>query len=66
MTTTWKKPKGPPLDYFVPNFGVDQDILDTQEHIRQSEQKLGKWNVQQDEYGNYVVPAANNDVFKFR
>merc|ERR1719263_181490 len=30
-----------PLDYFVPNFGVDKDIMATQKHIADSEKKLG-------------------------
>lgn len=37
----WKKPgPGHPKDYYVPNFGVDQDIKDSQRHLKQSEEKL--------------------------
>merc|ERR1719284_2382521 len=30
-----------PMDYFVPNFGVDKDIIATQKHIADTEKKLG-------------------------
>ena len=66
MTSSFKKPKGPPLDYYVPDFGIDQDILDTRENIHEAEHKYGKWKVEQDEYGNFVVPGADNSEFKFR
>ena len=34
---TKKTPLGYDLDYFVPNFGVDKDILDTQKSIINSQ-----------------------------
>ena len=34
-----------PINYKVPNFGVDSDILDTQKHLKEAEKKLGKWKV---------------------
>ena len=39
---TWAPtpPKSHPIDYFVPNFGVDVDIKATQKHIKDSEKKL--------------------------
>ena len=39
---TWapSPPKGHPIDYFVPNFGVDFDIKATEKHIVDSETKL--------------------------
>ena len=39
---TWapSPPKGHPVDYFVPNFGPDYDILATEKHIKDSESKL--------------------------
>ena len=41
-------PKGPdahPMDYFVPNFGVDQDILDAQKHEAEADKYLAKRKV---------------------
>ena len=34
------------MNYKVPNFGVDQDILDTQKHLKDALKKAGKksWN----------------------
>lgn len=40
MQASFKKPKGHPVDYFVPNFGVDKDILTTQRHIKEAETQL--------------------------
>ena len=39
---TWAPtpPKGHPIDYFVPNFGIDNDIKATDKHIADSEKKL--------------------------
>ena len=39
---TKKTPLGYDLDYFVPNFGVDHDILDTQKSIINSQLMHGK------------------------
>jgi hypothetical protein len=33
-------PKSHPMDYFVPNFGIDEDIATTQSHIAEQEQLL--------------------------
>ena len=33
---------GHPINYKVPNFGVDQDILDTQRHLKEALNKSGK------------------------
>ena len=39
---TWKPkaPKTHPMDYFVPNFGLDHDIISTQSHIKGQEARL--------------------------
>ena len=38
-----------PTDYFVPNFGMDQDIMDSQSHEAKSSEKLGHtWNWSKD------------------
>jgi hypothetical protein len=34
-----------PINYKVPHFGMDQDIIDTQNHLKQAEKKLGKWKI---------------------
>jgi len=39
-----EKPKDPPRNYFVPNFGMDRDIADSLKHTAQAENKLGAWN----------------------
>ena len=38
-----KKKKTHPMDYKVPDFGVDHDIISTQKHIADQEKKHGKW-----------------------
>ena len=54
-----KKAASHPKDYFVPNFGVDHDILDTQAHIKLEEQRQEhEWIPEQDEEGNWIVPEA--------
>jgi len=35
----WKK------DYFVPNFGVDHDIGDSNTNLKNTEGKLGTWTI---------------------
>ena len=37
---TWVKPDWD-VDYFVPNFGVDTDIIATANHMHAAEEKLG-------------------------
>ena len=41
MQASFKTPKGHPKDYFVPNFGVDKDVLTTQKHISEAEKERG-------------------------
>ena len=36
-----------PINYPVPNFGVDEDIISTQKHIKDMEKKYGKWSFAQ-------------------
>jgi len=49
-----------PIDYFVPNFGVDHDILATQRHIKKTEKRLKKkWNPKKDEDGNWILPKED-------
>jgi hypothetical protein len=42
MSTTWDKPKSPPRNYFVPNFGVDKDIKLTELNIAEAEAQHGR------------------------
>ena len=40
-----KAPKSHPVDYFVPNFGIDEDVIDTQNSIKSEERRQGvTWN----------------------
>ena len=49
-----------PMNYFVPNFGVDTDIKATQSHIDLLEKKLKhKWTPVQDENEKWVVPTES-------
>jgi hypothetical protein len=64
---TWrpKQKKGDyPVDYFVPNFGIDKDIVDAQKHISDAEKRLKhKWVPKQDEEDKWIVPKEEA-VFK--
>jgi hypothetical protein len=54
-------------DYFVPDFGVDKEILEAQEHIKQQEKTHGPWNVKQDDNGVWMVPgAADNHSYSYK
>jgi hypothetical protein len=51
-----------PVDYKVPNFGVDEDIISTQKHVAdQEKEKKHKWTPKQDDNGNWIVPEAHNN-----
>ena len=51
----------------MPNFGVDQDILDTQSNIAELEKVHGAWNPVQDEEGYWHVPtAAAGDSYSYK
>lgn len=41
MQASFAQPAAPPRDYFVPNFGVDKDVIATQKHIKQIEKREG-------------------------
>ena len=62
-----KDPAGHPKDYFVPDFGMDKDVIDTQAHIKQQEAAKGHtWTPKQDENGNWEVPeAAHNGSYSY-
>ena len=49
--TQYNHPKSPsaaqiPRDYFVPNFGEDNDVKSTKKHILDQEAVFGQWNLQ--------------------
>ena len=50
--------------YFVPNFGIDHDIVSTQKHVADVEKAKGKWAPKQNEDGKWMVPEVYNDVLK--
>ena len=61
MKASFKKPKENPKDYFVPNFGIDHDILDAQANIKSLEKVHGAWNPKQDDNGVWIVPTAHDN-----
>jgi hypothetical protein len=52
-----------PQNYFVPNFGLDSDIVATQAHIKQSETlgKNNKWNPEPFLNGMLQVNTQDSD-----
>jgi hypothetical protein len=64
--TTKKSPH--PVDYKVPNFGVDEDIINTQKHVADQEKKQNhKWTPKQDENGNWSVPEPiKNSSYSYK
>jgi len=51
-----------PMDYPVPNFGVDHDIAASQAHTDQVEKSMGyTWNPDQDDDGKWIVPTEDAD-----
>ena len=55
------KVKGHPVDYFVPNFGPDEDIASTQSHEAAASAALGhEWNPEIDpETDKFIVPTED-------
>jgi len=54
------------MNYPVPNFGVDKDILATEKHLKDMEAKLGKWDLKKKSDKpsypmNYKVPSFGSD-----
>ena len=53
-----KAPKTHPMNYFVPNFGVDHEIASSQTHERAAEDRLKhKWVPKKDEDDKWVLPS---------
>ena len=53
-----------PVDYFVPNFGVDNDIKETIKHTSDLESKFGVWTPKKSAPADkdYKVPNLGMDV----
>jgi len=49
-------------DYFVPNFGVDHDIITTQSNLKNAETSL-KHNWKLSEISHQSIPACNSADF---
>lgn len=71
MTANFGDLKAPvnPRNYFVPNFGIDQDIIDVHRSIKGSEKKLGQkftadFGLQKAAVNprDYVVPDFGLDI----
>jgi hypothetical protein len=55
-------PDARPKDYFVPDFGLEDDIVDAIDNIKSEETRLKhKWTPEQDENGVWIVPEAFNN-----
>lgn len=55
----WFKPEYP-INYPVPDFGVDHDIIATKKHTADAEAKLGKWNPKLDKEGKAFKDLPND------
>jgi hypothetical protein len=61
-----KKPPGPPMDYFVPDFGLEDDVVVAQKNIADQEALHGPWVPTQDENGVWIVPGpADNSSYTY-
>jgi hypothetical protein len=47
------------MDYKVPNFGPDPDMIGTARSIEGAQNELGMWKPEQDANGVWIVPQAN-------
>ena len=59
INASFDKPKDPPRNYFIPNFGMDADMINAKDSIASSEATLGQtWSPTQDDNGYWNVPEA--------
>merc|ERR1719231_582866 len=55
------------MNYFVPHFGEDQDIIDAKKNIADQEALHGKWTPTQDDNGFWNLPGpADNKSYNYR
>ena len=51
-------------DYFVPNFGVDHDVITTQNNLKNAEKSLNhNWNLSLAQANHTSIPACNSYTF---
>ena len=62
---TWQPtgPKSHPINYFVPQFGADDDIVASKKNMADAEAKLGAWDLEKkkDDDPIYTVPNWGYD-----
>jgi len=55
-----------PMDYFVPNFGEDKEMIAQAQHLKEAEAKYGKWDLKESKEikRDYTVPnfGVDHDV----
>ena len=59
---TWKPtpPKTHPINYFVPNFGTDEDIAASQLHEQDAEKSLNHpWVLRKDDDDKFILPPRD-------
>jgi hypothetical protein len=67
LNTTWKGvtkkdlPKPPPKNYFVPDFGLEEDIVTSLGNLKHMEKKYGQWNLPKDEDDVQIDSEVNMD-----
>jgi hypothetical protein len=52
-----------PMDYFVPNFGEDKEMIAQAQHLKEAEAKYGKWDLKESKEikRDYTVPNFGVD-----
>jgi hypothetical protein len=56
-------PGGPPMNYFVPHFGEDEDVAFTKKNIASAEKARGTWTVKRDGAGKWVLPSVDTNQY---
>ena len=57
-----KKKDGHPVDYKVPDFGMDRDIQDSLKHMKDQEADKGAWTLPRDKEGKIISPYPSNNT----
>jgi hypothetical protein len=60
-------PDSHPKDYFVPDFGLEEDVVDTLNHVKKEEKRLKhEWKPVHDENGVWIVPEPiDNSSYRY-
>ena len=62
LSKQFTQPATHPMNYFVPHFGEDEEILASKNHMAAEEKVLKTtWNPKIDEDGDYVLPETPHD-----